>query len=79
MGSRIEARASHHFKTKAEQVYGAWLDPEKVRVWMSAALKSFSLAGEIRRIEIDARVGGKFFSRTCVTKPKHVTGELMSS
>jgi uncharacterized protein YndB with AHSA1/START domain len=61
MNSRIEARASHHFKAAAERVYDAWLDPEKARVWMSASLKSLGLAGEIRRIEIDARVGGKFF------------------
>ena len=27
---------------------------------MTAALKSFGLAGDIRRLEIDARVGGKF-------------------
>jgi uncharacterized protein YndB with AHSA1/START domain len=61
MSSRIEARVSHSFKAPAERVYDAWLDSEKVRVWMTASLKSFGLAGDIRRIEIDARVGGKFF------------------
>jgi Activator of Hsp90 ATPase homolog 1-like protein len=30
-------------------------------VWMAASLQSWGLAGDIRRIEIDARVGGKFF------------------
>jgi uncharacterized protein YndB with AHSA1/START domain len=43
-----------------EQVYDAWLDPEKVRAWMAAALQSFGLPGDIRRVEIDPRVGGKF-------------------
>jgi uncharacterized protein YndB with AHSA1/START domain len=61
MSPRIEARVSHHFKATAERVYDAWLDPEKVRVWMAASLKTFGLAGDIRRVEIDARVGGKFF------------------
>ena len=61
MSSRIEARASHHFKVAADRVYDAWLDPEKVRVWMTASLKTWDLAGDIRRVEIDARVGGKFF------------------
>jgi uncharacterized protein YndB with AHSA1/START domain len=38
MSSRIAARASHHFKVAADRVYDAWLDPEKVRVWMTASL-----------------------------------------
>jgi uncharacterized protein YndB with AHSA1/START domain len=61
MKSKIEARVSHRFQASAEQVYDAWLDPRHVRVWLAAALKSFGLAGDIRRIEIDPRVGGKFF------------------
>ena len=61
MTSRIEARASRHFSATAERVCDAWLDPEKVRIWMAASLKSFGLAGDICRIEIDARVGGKYF------------------
>ena len=61
MSSRIEARASRRFEASAERVYEAWLDPEKARVWISASLKSLGLAGDVRRVEIDARVGGKFF------------------
>lgn len=60
MKSRVEARVSHCFQATAEQVYDAWLDPEQVRTWMAAALQSFGLDGDIRRIEIDARVGGSF-------------------
>lgn len=61
MGSKIEARVSHRFKAAAERVYDAWLDPAKARLWMGAALKVAGLSGDIHRIEIDARVGGKFF------------------
>jgi uncharacterized protein YndB with AHSA1/START domain len=61
MSPKLEARVSHRFKTSPERVYDAWLDPQSVRVWMSAALRSFGLPADIRRIEIDARVGGKFF------------------
>src|SRR5262249_42852540 len=60
MSSRIEAKVSHNFRASAERVYAAWLDPKQVRVWMSAALRSFGLGGEITRVEIDARVGGRF-------------------
>src|SRR5579864_3679560 len=60
MGPKIEARVTHHFKVAAERDYDAWLNPDSVRVWMSAALKTFGLSGEIRRVEIDPRVGGKF-------------------
>lgn len=61
MSSKIEARVSHRFEATAERVFDAWLDTEKVRLWLAAALKSFGLAGDIRRIEIDPQVGGKFF------------------
>src|SRR5262245_16671229 len=61
MSSKVEARVVHHFKATAERVYDAWLTPEQVRAWLGAALKSMGLAGDIRRIDIDARVGGKFF------------------
>jgi uncharacterized protein YndB with AHSA1/START domain len=61
MNSRIEARVSHRFKASAERVFDSWLDPEQVRLWIAASLKSFGLAGDIRRIEIDARVGGRFY------------------
>jgi uncharacterized protein YndB with AHSA1/START domain len=61
MSAKIEARVSHHFKARPERVYDAWLDPDQVREWIAAALKRLGLAGDIRRIEIDARVGGKFF------------------
>jgi uncharacterized protein YndB with AHSA1/START domain len=61
MSSKIEARVSHRFEAAAERVYDAWLDPKLVRLWMAAALKSFGLAGDIQKIEIDAQVGGKFF------------------
>ncbi len=61
MSSKIEARVTHRFKASAEQVYDAWLDPAQVRLWMAASLKSLGLAGDIERVEIDARVGGMFF------------------
>jgi len=61
MNSTIEARVTHRFRASAEQVFDAWLDPKHVRLWLAAALKSSGLAGDIRRIEIDPRVGGKFF------------------
>jgi len=61
MSSKIEARVSHRFEAIPEQVYDTWLDPRQVRLWMAAALKSSGLSGDIARIEVDPRVGGKFF------------------
>ena len=55
------AKVTHRFSASPERVYDAWLDPAKLRAWMSAALKSMGLAGDVRRIEVDARVGGRFF------------------
>jgi uncharacterized protein YndB with AHSA1/START domain len=55
------AKVTHRFTASPERVYDAWFDPAKLRTWMSAALKEMGLSGDIRRIEVDARVGGKFF------------------
>ncbi|HEX9878074.1 MAG TPA: SRPBCC domain-containing protein [Gammaproteobacteria bacterium] len=60
MTDTIEARVEHRFASSAERVFDAWLDSRSVREWMAAALKSFGLSGDIRRVEIDARVGGRF-------------------
>jgi uncharacterized protein YndB with AHSA1/START domain len=61
MNARIEARVTHHFKAAPERVFDAWLDPDRVRIWMATALQSLGLAADIRRVEIDARIGGRFF------------------
>lgn len=60
MSSKIEAKVSHRFKASAERVFDAWLNPEQVRVWLAAALRGCGLAGAIKRVEIDACIGGKF-------------------
>ena len=61
MTSKIEAKVTHRFRSSADRVYDAWLTPEKARHWMEAALLKCGLAGDVRRIDIDARVGGSFF------------------
>lgn len=60
MSTTVEARVCHRFRATAEKVYDAWLEPAMVRRWMASALQSMGLAGDIGKIEIDARVGGKF-------------------
>ena len=60
MSAGIQARVSHRFKASAERVFDAWVRPDSVRRWLKAALKEMGLAGDIRRVEIDARVGGGF-------------------
>ncbi len=59
MPGTIEAKTVHEFKASAERVFDAWLDPIKVRSWMAQAVKD-TPPFDVRRIEIDARVGGKF-------------------
>ncbi len=61
MAARVQAKVTHRFESSAERIYDAWLNPEKARHWMKAALTELGLAGEIARIEIGARVGGSFF------------------
>ena len=60
MGKKIQVTVSHRFKASADQVYDAWLDPAKVRLWQAGAFKKMGLSGEVETVEIDARVGGQF-------------------
>ncbi len=46
---------SRKFSASAEQVFDAWLDPGGVGRWLFA-----SADGEMKRVEVDPRVGGKF-------------------
>lgn len=62
MSELVEAKVEYRFQhATAEEVYDAWLDEEDVRSWMREALATFGLAADIRRIEIDAREGGRYF------------------
>jgi uncharacterized protein YndB with AHSA1/START domain len=45
----------HHFSASPERVFNAWLDPEKARRFLFA-----TAAGQMVRVEIDPRVGGRF-------------------
>ena len=60
MTERIQAKASHRFSLAPEHVFDAWLDPEKVRIWLSSSLKVGGLPGDVRQIQIEPQVGGRF-------------------
>ncbi|MDE2998523.1 MAG: SRPBCC family protein [Gemmatimonadota bacterium] len=61
MSEAVEVRVAHHFRhATADEVFDAWITPQDVRRWMSHALTTFGLSGEIVRIEIDPRPGGAF-------------------
>lgn len=53
----IKASVTRRFEASPGRVFDAWLDPAKVRLWMGRALAG---VGEMKRVEIDPRVGGKF-------------------
>ena len=59
MSRTVEAKTVHDFKASAERVFDAWLDPDKVRAWGAQPIPGRPPI-DIRRVEIDARVGGRF-------------------
>ncbi len=48
-------RITRHFEASPERVFDAWLNPETVGKWLFT-----TATGEMRRVEIDPRVGGKY-------------------
>lgn len=57
MSGTVKARVSHRFKTSAERVFDAWLDPEMARRWMQQPFPGMGPM-DVKRVEIDPRVGG---------------------
>ncbi|MGC2110661.1 MAG: SRPBCC domain-containing protein [Candidatus Korobacteraceae bacterium] len=53
--SEHRVRITRHFDASPERVFDAWLDPESACKWLFA-----TPSGQMTRVEIDARVGGKF-------------------
>ncbi len=49
-------RITRRFEASAERVFDAWVNPQTARLWLFGSLESHPQ----RRVEIDARVGGKW-------------------
>ncbi|MBT8473141.1 MAG: SRPBCC domain-containing protein [Marinicaulis sp.] len=65
MGKLDRKTVSHQFNVSPETVFDGWLDLALTRQWMSIALKSVGLSGEMAQVQIDPQKGGKFlFSDT---------------
>jgi uncharacterized protein YndB with AHSA1/START domain len=59
VSGRVEAKTVHEIEAPAERVFDAWLDPLELRSWAAQPVPGLPPA-DVRRVEVDARVGGKF-------------------
>lgn len=57
---RLAVTVTRRFEFAPERVFDAWLDPRKIRAWSEMALRTSGLPADVRRVEVDARVGGRF-------------------
>lgn len=60
MTETIEARVQHVFQASPEQVFDAWINPVSIRRWLSAALRTMGLPGDILEVRVEPWHGGVF-------------------
>ena len=58
--NNIEVKVVHEFSSTAEEVFDAWIKPEILREWYSIIEMSSGTKMDVRKVEIDARVGGRW-------------------
>jgi uncharacterized protein YndB with AHSA1/START domain len=56
---KIEAKATHHFKSSQEAVFDAWVDPDLIRQWQAIIVPGRGM-GEVKHVETHPHPGGNF-------------------
>ena len=61
MSEFVTARVTQTFgDLKSDQVFDAWIRPDLLRDWMSKPLAGSTAPTDIRKVETDPRIGGRF-------------------
>jgi uncharacterized protein YndB with AHSA1/START domain len=68
----LEVIVTRHIRGAPERVFDAWIDPASIAQWFGPGL------GEMVRIDVDARVGGRFvFTQRRGNEDVEHTGEYL--
>jgi len=79
MPEKIDVKVFHLFKASTDQIYAAWLDPDKVRLWQSTSLQSMGSPATSAKSRSTRKSAASSYSPTCAMASRRGIGARIST